>query len=477
MTRLYKLDLEPNEIYNVSLNIKQGGKTVDNLRFFQTQVPKLYNIQTSNFTPFSQIIEKSDPVVKTETGGGLSKDPGTGADQNVFVKNITWTRSVESYERSEGETVIDPSSVKYTFTIEFKGDPKLIGYFVSGFPESLKFLNYKTGYQAIGGNKLQITLSLLEINPTVNRVLKTERNEKSITNALVTSILVQGSTTTLIFNKELKGIVPGKSKGFLQRPGGPPTIYYFSNTTIIAYKKYQNSPARWYVQFDTPSAVKATPGQILNRFDWITPTSSVTFSGGEWKALGQSSSDDSRTIKKPDLSKAKITYQTLPTYSVKQPTVKYKFAKTSYISSAVINPNIIDKLIWEDDVRDYIYFIISDVDKGGDKKKYFFGTFGSINKVASEDESLIGSNIYNPSTPPTAHPNITSSTAKLFKTSTGNVKYYAANATQNNNTSVPALVRQINIQFAVARYIKKGSTWTGKWLSPSSPLSGIEVLQ
>jgi hypothetical protein len=477
MGKLYKLDLEPNEIYNVSLNIKQGDKTVDNLRFFQTRVPKLYNIQTSNFTPFSQIIEKSDPAVRTEFGGGLKKDKGSGADVEVSLKKISWTRYIEKYERSEGETVIDPSSVEYTFTLTFDAEPKLIGYFVSGFTGRLSFLNYRTNYQRVEGKgnekKLQVKVTLLDIDPTVTRTLVTNNNNKFLEGRLVTDILVAGSTTSLIFDKELKGIVLGKSKGKLARKGGPPTAYYWNNATIIGYQKLPGSPARWYVQFDKPSALKALAGDISNRFDWKTPTSEITFSGGDYSWLGESNSAAS---KEADISKAKITYQTIATYSVKDPTVKYKFAKTSYINSAVLNPNIIDKLIWEDDVRDYIYFIIQDIDgAGGNKKMYFFGTYGAID-ASNEEESIVGDSEYNSSKPPLAHIAITGN-SKLFKSSTGNVKYYAASAEQTNDPSVPDLVRNIKVYFAVARYVKnKNNTWEGKWMSPSSPLSGAESL-
>lgn len=480
MTKLYKLDLEPNEIYNVSLNIKQGNKTVDNLRFFQTKVPKLFNLKPSNFSTFSQITEVSDAIATKVLNSGFS----TGGDEDVSVTGINWIRYIEKYERSEGETVIDPSSVKYEFTLNFASDPKLIGYVVSGFPKDYDFLNYRTSYQAGANNTLTLVLSLLEIDPTVTRELK--NTTKNYT-ATISNEIIKGSTTRLEFTRKLKGIVVGKTLGFVElystSSGG--TKYVFDNAVVTGYGSYtkDNGAKRWWVSLSSP-ALSSKPAN--STFYYSTATSEITFSGGVYDRLGQASKG--YDPKKPvyittGLGSSKITYQTFPSYDAKKAVTEYTFKKSSFISSSVINPNVLEKLIWEDEVRDYIYFIISDTDKeGGDGKKYFFGTHGSITKISNETEPLEGSIIFNPKAPPAANGYIVETNNKIFKNSTGKVKYYQAAETTTNNQTAPPLLRTVTVQFAVARYRKEDTGWKGSWLpsetsSPADILSSPEELE
>jgi hypothetical protein len=474
MTRLYKLDLEPSEIYNVSLNIKQGNKTVDNLRFFQTKIPKLFNIKPSTFSTFSQITESSDAILTTVINDGISG----GADQTLSVKGINWIRSIEKYERSEGETVIDPSGVKYTFTLLFNSDPKLSGYIVNGFTAPFDFLNYRSSYRAGAGNTLQVDLTLLEIDPTVNRTV----TESEVTkNSTYLNTIIKGATTVLEFSSKLPGIIEGKTTGKVIYSNGPPKpIYVFDTATVQRYDNYtkDNGAKRYTVTLAYPAILgKAANGT----FYYTTKSTTSSFSGSKWGTLGQSSPgydpDPKKTkFKTSGFGPGLLTFQTVPTYDAKDAKTNYTFKKSSFINSSIVNPNVLEKLIWEDEVRDYIYFIISDIDqKGGDGKKYFFGTHGAISKVATELTPLEGTIPFNAKSPPTAHPYITTMNNKIFKTSTGKVKYYVGSATKTNDQSVPALLRTVTIQFAVARYTKKDEVWTGVWL-PASGLPEAEIL-
>jgi len=452
---LYKLDLEPNEIYNVSLNIKQGNKTVDNLRFFQTQVPKLFNIKPANYTTYSQITEKPQPVVKTESGGGVSG----GGNVTLNVTSVSWTEQ-KTGDFSEGELTSTPAQVTYNFTINLDGYPKMMGYQLSGFKYELSFLNYRNDYKP-NGKTLTLSLTLSQIDPTAAAAIN---NDQTIKTYGLASAFKKGETR-LHLSGNLKGIVPGNSMVTVIYAPGPPGKSAFPVPTYVT----GYTPGTQYVTVSQPSIV-AVPDTKEATF--TSNAKFKGFTGNIYKYLKGGGSAGASTGLVKD---ATFVYQTFPTYSA--PTYKYTFKKDSFIKSAVINPNVLDSLVWEDTVRDFIFFTIADDTVRS--KNYFFGTYGVIN-ASNENTAVTGDSLFNLDSPPSAPSQVITSNAKSFITSTPQTKFYSSGAITNATGVVPELQRAVQIRFAIARYTKIGSGWQGKWLGGSKQeeiLSTPEVLE
>jgi hypothetical protein len=254
------------------------------------------------------------------------------------------------------------------------------------------------------------------------------------------------------------------------------------NAPIIGIGKFTDDKNRKlvYVTLGKEALADKSAGTNIAIYGLNT---NLTYTGDFYASLktkGENTSSNA-TVKN-----ANIVWQTSTRYDAKKASTDYTFKKSSSISSSVINPNIIEKLIWEDEVRDYIYFIISDTDTGGDKKKYFFGTYGDSPEFptfATENSSLKGTKTFKKESPPsvTDNPQVISSSLKRFPTSTGKVKYYEASKLQVNNQNVPELLRKVQVQFAIARYTKKDGVWSAYWLpsrnaSENEILSQVEVL-
>ena len=475
MTRLYKLDLEPNEIYNVSLNIKQGNKTLDNLRFFQTQVPKLFNIKPSNFSTYSQINESATSVTSKVINSGIIQG---GSSTPVGVKKVEWTSQRFATSREDGVTAYEPEGFEYTFVITFDTPPDFTSYYLSGFTGFLDFLNYRTDYKT-GMNKekentLTLTISLADIDPSAERQY-TEGTTTPLQASIVDAIKKGSTTVYLPSSTNLNNIVAGRSKviayGSLTTAGS--TVVWM-NAPVIGIGKFTDDKGRKLVYLTLGKEALANKSADTNIAIYGLNTN-LTYTGKFYSSLktkGEKAPPDA-TVKN-----ANIIWQTSTRYDAKKASTDYTFKKSSSISSSLINPNIIEKLIWEDEVRDYIYFIISDTDpKGGDKKRYFFGTYGSIDTLATEDTSLKGTVVFNPKSPPSVANNqkIIDNILKRFPTLTGKVKYYEASKLQTNNQNVPELLRQVEVRFAIARYTKKNGVWSGYWL-PGKTENAEEIL-
>jgi len=460
MKTLYKLDLEPNEIYNVSLNIKQGNKTVDNLRFFQTKVPKLFNIKPANFTTYSQIIEQPDAVVKTESGGGVSG----GGDVILDVTNVSWTEQ-KTGDFSEGELTSTPSQVTYNFVISLKSrspeissKPKMMGYQLSGFSGTLSFLNFRNDYVP-DGNTLKVSLTLSQIDPTAAASINNNQTVK--TYGLASAVKI--GATRLELNGNLKGIVPGNTMVSTQQSPGVGGLFV-PPTYVTGY-----TPGTQFVTISKPAVKDGAIGRQ------VIFTSNAKFNGFTGKIYEKLKGGGSADAKTGLVKDAIFTYQTFPTYSA--PTYKYKFGQNSFIKSSVINPNVLESLVWEDSVRDFIFFIIADNTQLS--KKYFFGTYGTIT-AATQSTPVTGTSLFALSSPPSAPSEVTTDSVKSVTLSTPKTKFYDSGAVDNTTGTAPPLKRKIEVRFAIARYTKTGSGWKGEWLggkNESDVLSGPEVLE
>jgi hypothetical protein len=252
------------------------------------------------------------------------------------------------------------------------------------------------------------------------------------------------------------------------------------DTAVIGVGKFTDDKNRKlaYVTMGKTALADKAAGTSIAIYGLST---GFTFTGDFYPLL---KTKGENTSSKATVSNANIVWQTFPTYDAKNAKTEYTFKKSSEINSSVINPNVIEKLIWEDEVRDYIYFIISDIDKGvdgeggGNKKKYFFGTSGVVKTfptLAAEKTSLVGTTVFSTNSPPAANGYITGPNNKLPRYSTGKVKYYKASETKENDPSIPELLRTVQVQFAIARYIKENDVWTGTWL-PGNNLPEDEIL-
>ena len=154
-------------------------------------------------------------------------------------------------------------------------------------------------------------------------------------------------------------------------------------------------------------------------------------------------------------------HQTFAEWKAPTVTTKYTFRQNNYINSSVNNPNVIDSLIWEDTVRDFIYFVIADNAKKDDY--YYFGNYGEIT-AASSKTPLIGTTKFSPSKPPNAPDAVTTPSIKTFDRTSGRTWFYDSSPVQDDEEKFPELKRAIIVRFAIARYINTTSGWSGQWL-------------
>lgn len=460
MKTLYKLDLEPNEIYNVSVNIKQGNKTVDNLRFFQTKVPKLFNIKVPNFTTSSRIIEKPDAIVKTQTSGGFVD----GGDVTLNVKSISW-KETKTGDFSEGELTSTPSQVAYTFTINLSGAPKMMGYQLSGFKYELDFLNFRNDYTPNTEKKtLTLSLTLSEIDPLAAASILNDQTNKYYGLASVALI----GATRIQLGGNLQGIVPGNTLVSTEESPGVGGVFSIP-TYVTGY-----TPGTQFVTISRPTVKN---GAIGKQVKFTSNAKFNGFTGDYYKYLKGGKTDVLESDGR--VSGASFVYQTFPTFTA--PSYKYTFGQNSFINSSVVNPNLLESLIWEDTVRDFVFFTIAD--QANPEKRYFFGTYGDIQAIATlatKLTPLVGSSIFSPAGPPSAPDKVVTSTEKSPTLITGEVKFYDSGTVTQTTESSPELKRAIIICFAVARYTKNSSGWTGKWLggtSASEILSSPEAIE
>lgn len=460
MKSLYKLDLDPNEIYNVSLNIKQGNKTVDNLRFFQTRVPKLFNISPSSFSTYSQIIEQPDPIVRTQSGGGITGGGGV----TLNVTSISWTET-KTGDFSEGELTSEPSQVTYNFTINLDGYPKMMGYEVAGFEGNLSFLNYRNDYKP-SGKSLKLSLTLSQIDPTAERKVL---NAQTVKEYDLASAIAKGDTR-LKLSGTVKGLVPGNTLAYVYIPktGGGSKSAFPIGTTVSGY-----TPGTNYVSLSQPAVSAAA---ATYRATFVSNAKFNGFSGTIYEYL---KGGDTKTTASGNVASATFKYQTFPTYTA--PTYTYKFGQNSFIKSSIINPNVLESLVWEDTVRDFIFFTIAD--STVPSKKYFFGTYGTITP-ATQTAAVTGTSLFSINNPPTAPESVTNAETKSFVTSTPKIQFYDSGIITQSSETSPDLKRKVEVRFAIARYNKVGSTWKGQWLGTKSTapsekeiLSSPEVLE
>jgi hypothetical protein len=449
MGSLKKLDLEPNEIYNVSFNIKQGNKTVDTLRFFQTQVPKLYNINTPNYSAFSQVTEKPDAVQKKDTYSGGGFVGGSSVPINVTSVKLN---IIKSGSFSEGELNSTPNDVLLDFTIGLESEPKMMGYTISGFTGYLSVLNNRTDYRAVG-KTLKVSLTLADVDSSSQRQTTTD----TVNDTIALKEAIKKGDTIIKIDKLPKSFVPGLTQITVYTAKG---FNVFGKGAVVIGK----APSGNDVYISVGS--KAGEGVSMPKSIFFKTVFEVAndFSGETYtklKKLQELSKKGDKTGKVYTKNFPIFEHQTFAEWKAPTVTSKYTFSQNNYITSSVNNPNVLESLIWEDTVRDYIYFVIAD--RAKDKDYYYFGNYGSIT-AAVGNIPLTGTIKFSPSKPPNAPDDVTSPNTKTFDRTSGRILFYDSSLVERNTEAFPDLKRPIIVRFALARYTKTTSGWSGEWL-------------
>jgi hypothetical protein len=449
MGSLKKLDLEPNEIYNVSFNIKQGNKTVDTLRFFQTQVPKLYNINTPNYSAFSQITEKPDAVQKKDS----YKDGGFVGGSSVEIKVTSVKLNIiKSGSFSEGELNSTPNDVLLDFTIGLASEPKMMGYTISGFTGYLSVLNNRTDYRAVG-KTLKVSLTLADVDSSSQRQTTTS----TVNDTIALKEAIKKGDTIIKIDKLPKSFVPGLTQITVYTAKN---LNVFGKGAVVIGKAPSGNDVYISVGSKAGEAV-SLPKSIFFKtvFEEANDFSGETYT--KLKNLQDLSKKGDKTGKVYTSGFPIFEHQTFAEWKAPTVTSKYTFSQNNYITSSVNNPNVLESLIWEDTVRDYIYFVIADNAKKDDY--YYFGNYGKIT-AAVGNTPLTGTIKFSPSKPPNAPDDVTSPNTKTFDRTSGRILFYDSSLVERNTEAFPDLKRPIIVRFALARYTKTTSGWSGQWL-------------
>lgn len=131
---LNKQSLVPGQIYNVSVSFKESSKTIDNLRFFQTEVPKVF---TSSMSPYSTLSTIENKVSRTDNTANDGTEPGPRTS-NISSIDISTSRI--------GGSPMHPSNTDQFFEFRINSGAPATMYVLTGFTNSkFKFLNDTSG--------------------------------------------------------------------------------------------------------------------------------------------------------------------------------------------------------------------------------------------------------------------------------------------------------------------------------------------
>jgi hypothetical protein len=151
---LNKDSLTPGQIYNVSVSFKESGKTVDNLRFFQTAVPKVF---TSSMSPYSTLSTIENKVSRKDNTANNGSEPGPRTSQ-IQTMNISTSRV--------GGTPGAPSVTDQFFEFKLNSGAPATMYVLTGFTnDKFKFLNDMSGVKT--ARDIVITLPYSFFAPNV----------------------------------------------------------------------------------------------------------------------------------------------------------------------------------------------------------------------------------------------------------------------------------------------------------------------
>jgi hypothetical protein len=474
---LAKLDLDPNTVYNVSLSVTQGTKKFDNLRFFQSKTPKLFNIIPGEYSTFSRLITALEPVIPV-IGGGVY-DPAKLVSINIT--NVSW-QTVYAYDVSEGESYVNIDGSYVDFIIRTASDPGTFVFKIDGFGSKFACLNNRSDWDKVNGTTYKVRTSLREFDPGAQETNNYTKKETSTHKAKVKTKVGQ----SLIFLKTRPTSVAknlSEPKAFVGsgKQEGPA---FATNTRVTYVQKVVTDPTNYYVIVN-PEIVREIPAEKNITFTSFTWNNDVIWSSGR----AESGSESPDSLAPPN--GAILQYYTSPSYSAIKTT--YSFKGSSSVNSEILNSTVLDSLIWEKDIRDFIYFFISDTLELNSPYWYYFNNSsanGGINTKATlvEGSKIVGDvalsissgtgeeRVLNP--PPDANSYITdpSQTSYPPQTLKARTKFYEISKTnKENDASQPQLEHAIGIRFAIARYTKGPTgTWSNKtWLGINNQMKNV----
>ncbi len=468
MKDLAKLDLDPNTVYNVSLSVAQGNKKFDNLRFFQTKTPKLFNIIPGQYSTFSRLTTALEPVVP-KIGGGVYKP----ADLvTVQVNTVSWDTRWK-YDTSEGESSYNLDGSTVTFRITLASAPPTFVFKVDGFSSKLACLNGRSDWKKINGTTYEVTTSVREFDPDVSANAGYRQKDSGTG---VSKFAVAKGQSLIYLKSKPKGIAPGLSSVRASIRSGRTNKNPFAQNTKVTFVQKEDDP---YYVIVNPETLIAFGKDV-----------SITFSMYVWdKGLDWS---NGRTSSGSEGTPATLQYYSSPSYS--PITTTYSFTGNSSVSSEVLNSTVLDSLIWEENIRDFIYFFISDTTSATSPTWYYFnnssanggirpanldglnisGTALSIASGSGEERVLNG-----PPPAPVYVTGVSSYPSYPAVALKAKAKFYEISKTNKvNDATVPSLSRPIGIRFAIARYTK-GSTgaWSGVWLGVDNKIKNVLSLE
>jgi hypothetical protein len=478
---LAKLDLDPNTVYNVSLSISQGAKKFDNLRFFQTKTPKLFNIIPGQYSTFSRLTTALKPITPVFGGGTLNP----AVLQTIQITNLTWSSSLKQ-ERSEGENTYNVNKSTITFTITLAKEPPTFVFKIDGFDSRFACLNGRSDWEKVNATTYKVTTSLLEYDPAVNAY---GRYINKDTSTGITKFKTYQAASLIYLRNKPTNIEIGSSTVSASVRSGTRYINPFAPDTTVTY--VQNTSREYYVIVSPPvgtAFAKDTPITFRQyKWDW----------GIDWSGT--------RTASGSIDPSAKLQYYSSPSFN--PITRKYSFASDSTVSSEVLNANVLDSLIWENEVRDFIYFFISDTASLPNSKWYYFdngsdnggivsakytSTFDNVNQVDVKTLSRISGSdelIFTSGTgkdrvlslpPPAPIYVISTSSYPSYPGAALRAKatfYTLSKTNRTDDATVPDISYPVSIAFAIARYVKlPNGDWSREWLGAGSDKTIKNVL-
>jgi hypothetical protein len=475
---LAKIDLDPNTVYNVSLSVTQGTKKFDNLRFFQTKTPKLFNIVPGQYSTFSRLTTRLEPITPVFGGGTLN--PATL--QTINVTKLTWS-TVKAYDVSEGEASVNLDGSYVDFTITVARDPETFVFKVDGFDAKFACLNNRSDWEKVSGTTYKTRASVREFDPGAT---ETNTYKKSADVVIKAAKKIPTKSSVIELKDAPDGVIRGIS-----------TIRCFVQSAKGSYNAFPTNTKVIFVQKGSPYYVLVTDPTTRE----IPKNRDITFSSVKWD--NSISWTGGRTNSGTENPTAVLQYYSTPSFN--PITRTYSFTSTSTVNSEVLNANVLDSLIWENEVRDLIYFFISDTggqtwyyfDSGSDnggitaaRYNYVFNdqndTFvETLSRISGADELTFTSGtgkdrvlalppqapgfVVNTSTFP-SYPGLALKAKANF--------YNLSKKNRRDDATVPSIGYPVSISFAIARYIKNsdGITWSREWLGSGSEKTIKNVL-
>lgn len=463
MKDLAKIELDPDTVYNVSLSIAQGAKKFDNLRFFQTKVPKLFNIVPGQYSTFSRITTAMEPVIPKIGGGTYS--PATL--QTVDITSVSWYTTWK-FDTSEGQSARSVDGSFVTFTIKLASAPPTFVFKVSGFNSKLACLNGRSDWEKVNATTYTVTTSVREFDPDISVVNNyVFKDSKTVT----AKYAVTKGSTLIYTNQAPNGAIDGRSN--LKGVGAKNKQIFPVNTKLVVANK---SGTPYYIVSAQPTLIgfPKDTAMTIGTFEW---SNAATWTGG-------------RTEKDTgDTTNAILEYYSSPSYS--PITTTYSFTGNSRVSSEILNATVLDSLIWEKDIRDFIYFFISDTTSATSPVWYYFTTPDSITPATLTDSTLSGKSALSIKSgtgedrvlnaPPSAPSYVTDTNQLSYPPLAlkAQAKFYDISKTNAvNDASQPKLSHAIGIRFAIARYTKLPSgAWSGVWNGIDDKIKNVLSLE